>query len=72
MKKTSAIIIFLCVFACLSAQEVKPEKNSSGKITGKDEVVSTPFFAGAVGWAFPFGEMGNRYSSFFNVDANLG
>ena len=56
----------------LTAQDLRPKDNNAVKITGQDTNISTPFFAAAAGWTFPFGEMGNRYSSFFNVNVDLG
>ncbi|MCF0210886.1 MAG: hypothetical protein HUK18_06220 [Bacteroidales bacterium] len=68
--KQIGIFIILCLPLSLFAQSIN--KGLSSEITGQDTAISTPFFSGAVGWTFPFGEMGNRYSSFFNVDATLG
>ncbi len=67
-------VILLVVFVCQAQEneEKTPQISNSDQIVGADQVISTPFFAGALGWTFPFGEMGNRYESFFNVDANLG
>ncbi|MBR1769219.1 MAG: hypothetical protein IJ748_02040 [Bacteroidales bacterium] len=71
-KRILSVCIFLVLTLTLAAQDVIPERNRGGKIVGKDECISTPFFAGAAGWAFPYGEMGDRYKSFFNIDATLG
>lgn len=72
------IVVFVLVLVPLSivAQDIDKglalDKNKDSKIVGQDTTVSAPFFSGAAGWTFPFGEMGNRYSSFFNLDATLG
>lgn len=67
MKKTLLIILALALSLELSAQL---QGGSVG--VGKDKAVSTPFFAASAGWTFPYGEMGNRYKSFMNVNADLG
>ncbi|MCQ2326747.1 MAG: hypothetical protein MJZ71_04220 [Bacteroidales bacterium] len=79
MKKNIKIIsLAFCLLLTLScfAQNIDKgislDKNKDSKIVGKDTTITTPFFAGVVGWTFPYGEMGNRYDSFFNIDANLG
>lgn len=71
MKKTTKILILatlynLCFCSITSAQERREV------ITGKDTAISTPFFTASAGWTFPFGEMGNRYNSFININTNLG
>ena len=68
MKKTAISLIFACISFALAAQT----DLSDGIIVGKDEAISTPYFAATAGWTFPFGEMGNRYSSFMNINADLG
>ena len=62
------IATFLSIFfsSILNAQERREE------ITGQDTAISTPFFTASAGWTFPFGEMGNRYNSFININTNLG
>lgn len=67
MKKSFVFCILICLGFCLSAQNEEREV-----ITGEDEKISTPFFTAVVGWTLPYGEMGNRYNSFMNVNANLG
>lgn len=72
MKKLIIIIILFILPFGLSSQNIKPPDKNASKITGGDTNISTPYFSAAVGWTFPFGEMGNRYSSFFNVNGDLG
>ena len=71
MKKVLVIIAVLLPLA-VTAQNIKSADRNASKITGQDTNISTPFFSASAGWTFPFGEMGNRYSSFFNVNADLG
>lgn len=67
MKKT-LVFIFL-----LTASLFGYSQTPTGTITvGKDKPISTPFFSATVGYTFPFGEMGNRYKPFLNLNANLG
>ncbi|MCH3924755.1 MAG: hypothetical protein LKE30_07560 [Bacteroidales bacterium] len=61
------VAIFVFPLVCFSQEDDK-----GTKIVGNDTTISTPFFAGAGGWTFPFGDMGKQYKSFFNIDANLG
>ncbi|MGP1514559.1 MAG: hypothetical protein ACTTJH_01215 [Bacteroidales bacterium] len=71
MKKI--LILFTAILPlCLFAQNIKPRNINASKIIGSDTTISTPFFATNAGWTIPFGEMGNRYTSFFNVNADLG
>ncbi|MBP1630407.1 MAG: hypothetical protein H6Q15_1300 [Bacteroidetes bacterium] len=42
------------------------------EIVGEDKIFSTPFCSATFGWTFPSGEMGKRYSSFMDLNANLG
>src|SRR5574344_347928 len=73
MNKYAKSIIVVLLFVFLVPNIVLAQDDiKSGKIIGADSAISTPFFAGAAGWTFPFGEMGNRYKSFFNLNANLG
>lgn len=76
MKKVVSILVVVlmsvCVLQAQNDKDITPNIEKSEKIVGEDQTISTPFFAGALGWTFPFGEMGDRYKSFFNVDANLG
>lgn len=73
MKKITALLVIIALLPIgLFAQNLQPKDKNASKITGADTNISTPFFAAAAGWTFPFGEMGDRYSSFFNVNADLG
>jgi hypothetical protein len=71
MKKISIIIALIVSLGLLSV-DMKAQSSTKSTITGTDTNISTPFFATSAGWTFPFGEMGNRYSSFFNINTDLG
>ncbi len=72
MKKTKIFTIMILALVLSSVGLSAQNDKEAAKITGQDTNISTPFFAASVGWTMPFGEMGNRYSSFFNVNADLG
>lgn len=68
MKKITILTLLLSIsFASLLNAQERQEV-----ITGKDTAISTPFFTASAGWTLPFGEMGNRYNSFININTNLG
>ncbi len=70
--KNRIIIISVLVFSLLFSGVQSFAQERVEEIVGEDKVFSTPFCSAAIGWTFPFGEMGNRYEPFMNVDANLG
>jgi hypothetical protein len=63
---TLATFLSICFCSMLNGQERREI------ITGEDTVISTPFFTASAGWTLPFGEMGNRYDPFININTNLG
>lgn len=65
MKRLILFAIFFSSIGYAMAQD-------KDKIVGEDKPISTPFCTASVGWTFPDGEMGKRYSSFMNLNANLG
>ena len=71
MKKI-LIFITLALPIILMAQDLGHRNTNASHISGQDTNISTPFAAATVGWTFPFGEMGDRYFSFFNINADLG
>jgi len=71
MKKILIIITLICSFSLLS-WDINAQNSTNSNVIGVDTNISTPFFATSAGWTFPFGEMGNRYSSFFNINTDLG
>ncbi len=64
-----AIIFFLpvSIFA-----QTTTTNNRSSMFSANDTTISTPFFAAAAGWTFPFGDLGDEFKSFVNFNANLG
>jgi hypothetical protein len=61
-----ATFLSICFCSMLNGQERREI------MTGEDTVISTPFFTASAGWTLPFGEMGNRYDPFININTNLG
>jgi hypothetical protein len=62
---TLATFLSICFCSMLNGQERREI------ITGEDTVISTPFFTASAGWTLPFGEMGNRYDPFININTNF-
>ncbi len=64
------VFIFLLFISTITL--VAQTKDKGENIVGEDKRISTPFCSAVVGWTFPYGEMGERYKSFMNLNANFG
>ncbi|MBO6117851.1 MAG: hypothetical protein J6P44_04820 [Bacteroidales bacterium] len=66
------ILIISVLPLTLWGQGANDVNTDNAKSKSTEAAISTPFFSASAGWTFPFGEMGNRYSPFFNINADLG
>ncbi|MBP3254449.1 MAG: hypothetical protein J6M30_08075 [Bacteroidales bacterium] len=71
MKKFLITLLISLPFVTMGQGNSFAESVLAGSDSGDTSVVA-PYFSAAAGWTFPFGEMGNRYSSFMNLNADLG
>jgi hypothetical protein len=62
----------LLVFLLFSYATTLLAQTENSSHSEEEAPTSTPFCSAVMGWTFPKGDMGNKYQSFMNLNANIG